>query len=195
MSLKRVFDLAVASSAMIMLGPLLLMISIVIKLTSEGPVLFRQRRFAPNGKEILLYKFRTMRVTDAPNDVTRVPRLDTRVTTVGRILRLTFLDELPQLLNVLEGKMSIVGPRAHGVRPKNIDTQKHVQKRVDFPPGMTGLAQLNGFRRETFDPGELSRRSEHDRDYMQRWSLWLDIKILWKTIIAVIRDDTRDKDK
>lgn len=185
-ALKRLEDICVSSVAILLLSPLMLAIAIAIKLSSPGPVIFRQRRYGYGGKVISVWKFRSMTVAENGSSVTQAKRNDPRVTPLGRILRRTSLDELPQLFNVLYGSMSIVGPRPHAVA-HNEQYRNLVQGymlRHKVKPGMTGWAQVNGWRGETDTLHKMKMRIEHDLAYIRHWSLWLDLKIMLKTIFA-----------
>jgi len=187
---KRVTDILLAGSALVLLAPLMLLIALAVKLTSKGPVLFRQRRYGLNGEEILVYKFRSMTVTEDGAVVTQATKSDKRVTPLGRFLRSSSLDELPQLLNVLEGKMSVVGPRPHAVA-HNEQYRKLINGymiRHKVRPGITGLAQVNGLRGETETVEKMSERVRFDLEYLSHWSPWLDIKIIFKTLWVIARD-------
>ncbi len=161
-----------------------------IKLTSPGPALFKQRRYGLHGEEILVYKFRSMRVCEDGAVVAQATPQDRRVTPLGRVLRKTSLDELPQILNVLEGKMSFVGPRPHAVA-HNETYRKLINGymiRHKVRPGITGWAQVNGLRGETASIERMRQRVQYDIDYLKNWSLWLDVKIILKTALTVLRD-------
>lgn len=189
--LKRAFDIVFAGAALILCAPLLAVLAVGIKLSSPGPVLFRQRRYGLNGEEINVYKFRSMRVCEDGPKVQQATRNDPRITPFGGFLRRTSLDELPQLFNVLEGTMSLVGPRPHAVA-HNEQYRKLIcgyMIRHKVRPGITGWAQVNGLRGETDTIEKMSARVEHDIDYLNRWSLWLDIKILVRTVLIVLHDD------
>ena len=188
--MKRVTDVFLASMALLLLAPLMLLIAFVVKATSRGPVLFRQRRYGLNGEEILIYKFRSMRVMEDGAVVTQATKSDSRVTALGRILRSTSLDELPQLLNVLEGKMSVVGPRPHAVA-HNEQYRKLISGymiRHKVRPGITGWAQVNGLRGETETIEKMRARVHFDLEYLSHWSPWLDVKIICKTLWVIARD-------
>jgi len=188
--MKRVTDLVIASLALLALAPLMLLIAIAVKVTSTGPVLFRQRRYGLNGEEIMVYKFRSMTVCEDGAVVTQATKQDRRVTRLGRILRSTSLDELPQLLNVLEGKMSVVGPRPHAVA-HNEQYRKLISGymiRHKVRPGITGLAQVNGLRGETETVEKMRERVRYDLEYLSHWSPWLDLKIICKTLWVIARD-------
>ncbi|WP_323119937.1 undecaprenyl-phosphate glucose phosphotransferase [Burkholderia alba] len=184
---KFVFDRMFALTALAMLSPVMLAIAALIKLSSPGPVLFRQKRKGIDGNEFEIYKFRSMKVHhEAAGRVTQAKKNDTRVTPVGRFLRRTSLDELPQFINVLKGEMSVVGPRPHALEHDDIykDLVKGYMFRYRIKPGITGWAQINGFRGETDRIEKMMGRVKLDLYYMQNWSFWLDIKIvaltLWK---------------
>lgn len=183
--LKRLEDLIVASIALILLTPLMLLIALSVKLTSAGPVLFKQRRYGLNGHTIDVWKFRTMFCTEDGTDIRQASRNDVRVTPLGRFLRCTSLDELPQLFNVLSGSMSIVGPRPHAVahneQYRTIVSGYMLRHKVK--PGITGWAQINGWRGETDTLEKMHKRIEHDLDYIRSWSLHLDIYILCMTLV------------
>jgi putative colanic acid biosynthesis UDP-glucose lipid carrier transferase len=188
---KRLMDVVIATLALIVLMPLLLGIAWAVRRSSPGPVLFQQRRYGLDGREILVYKFRTMRVTENGDRVTQASRNDTRVTPVGRHLRRWSLDELPQLINVLQGTMSIVGPRPHAVA-HNEEYRKLIKRymvRHKVLPGITGLAQVRGCRGETAKVEEMEQRVLYDLEYMRRWSPMLDLEIILATAIAVVRTD------
>jgi putative colanic acid biosynthesis UDP-glucose lipid carrier transferase len=187
---KRTIDIVLAVFALLLIGPLMLATAAAVKLTSPGPVLFRQRRYGLNGEEIFIYKFRSMTVCEDGAVVPQATPDDRRITRLGRLLRRTSLDELPQILNVLEGKMSFVGPRPHAIA-HNEQYRKLISGymiRHKVRPGMTGWAQVNGLRGETDTVEKMRRRIEYDIDYMNNWSLWLDFKILLRTARLVFRD-------
>lgn len=188
--LKRATDLIASSILLLLVSPLMLGIALAIKLTSAGPVLFRQRRYGLNGEEILVYKFRSMTVCEDGPVVSQAKKQDSRVTPLGRILRKTSLDELPQLLNVLEGKMSVVGPRPHAIAHNEMYRKliHGYMIRHKVRPGITGLAQVNGFRGETETVEKMRQRVKYDLEYLSAWSPWLDLKIILKTIWVVLHD-------
>ena len=187
---KRLFDLILGGIIFVLLMPLLIVISVLIKLDSTGPALFYQQRRGRNGELIDVYKFRTMFQTfstPVPTDESfiQTTKNDRRVTRIGSFLRKTSLDELPQLLNVLQGNMSLIGPRPH---PMPLDEQykfyiPDLAARYAIKPGITGWAQINGLRGETVNVKDMVARVEHDCHYINNWSLWLDIKILALTAI------------
>jgi putative colanic acid biosynthesis UDP-glucose lipid carrier transferase len=187
---KRAIDVVLAVFALLIIGPLMLATAAAVKLTSPGPALFRQRRYGLNGEEIFVYKFRSMTVCEDGAVVTQATPDDRRITPLGRFLRRTSLDELPQILNVLEGKMSFVGPRPHAIA-HNEQYRKLISGymiRHKVRPGMTGWAQINGLRGETDTVEKMRQRIEYDIDYMNNWSLWLDFRILLRTVLLVFRD-------
>jgi putative colanic acid biosynthesis UDP-glucose lipid carrier transferase len=185
---KRVFDLVVAGLLVLILAIPMLIVAIAIKLTSRGPVLFRQRRYGLDGREILVWKFRTMTVCEDGARVTQATKADSRITPLGATLRRTSVDELPQLFNVLGGSMSLVGPRPHAAA-HNEQYRKMIQGymlRHKVKPGITGLAQVRGWRGETDTLEKMQRRVECDHEYIREWSLWLDVKILFRTVRVVL---------
>jgi exopolysaccharide biosynthesis polyprenyl glycosylphosphotransferase len=181
---KRCFDVVVASFVLLLLAPGILIIAVTIKVTSPGPVLFRQRRYGLNSQTFEIYKFRTMYVDAADHSGVRQTRDgDPRVTPLGRLLRRSSLDELPQLWNVLKGDMSLVGPRPHvpGMLGGGMLYEELVPYYFDrhrMRVGITGLAQVNGLRGSTEDPFVARARIDHDLEYIKNWSLLLDVKIL-----------------
>jgi putative colanic acid biosynthesis UDP-glucose lipid carrier transferase len=188
---KRVTDVGFSSLILLLLVPLLVLISLAIKLSSAGPVIFTQRRYGLDGREIAIYKFRTMRVTEDGAYIRQASKTDNRITRVGRVLRRSSLDELPQLINVLQGRMSLVGPRPHAVA-HNEEYRKLIKGymlRHKVLPGITGLAQINGWRGETSKLEDMEARVNYDLDYLRHWTPLLDFKILLLTIVKVFRDD------
>lgn len=182
--LKRLEDLILASFILILISPLLLWVSIKVKLSSSGPIIFKQKRYGLNGKEINVYKFRSMDTQDNGTVIKQATKSDPRITKFGRFIRRTSLDELPQFVNVIQGRMSIVGPRPHAVA-HNEEYRKLVPKymqRHTVKPGITGWAQINGWRGETDTLEKMEKRVEFDLHYINNWSLWLDIKIIFLTI-------------
>jgi putative colanic acid biosynthesis UDP-glucose lipid carrier transferase len=188
--LKRIEDVVLALLILILISPILLAIGIAVKLTSPGPVIFRQRRYGLDGQEILVYKFRSMRVTEDGDKIVQARKDDDRVTPLGRILRKTSLDELPQFINVLQGRMSIVGPRPHAVAHNEMyrGLIKSYMVRHKVKPGITGWAQVNGFRGETDSLEKMEGRIRCDLDYLRNWSLRLDLLIIFRTIRLVFKD-------
>ena len=166
--------------------PVLIAVATGVKCTSRGPVIFRQRRYGLDGREIIVYKFRSMTVTeDGASSYTQVTRSDSRVTPFGAFIRRTSLDELPQLFNVLEGTMSLVGPRPHAIA-----VNEHYRSlipsymfRHKVKPGITGWAQVNGFRGGD-DLRTMTKRIEFDLDYLKNWSIWFDLRIVLRTFLA-----------
>ncbi len=184
--LKRAEDLILSLIILLAAAPLMGLIALAIKLTSPGPVLFKQRRYGLGGEEILVYKFRTMTVCEDGPEVRQASADDPRVTPLGRFLRRTSLDELPQFLNVLEGTMSIVGPRPHAVAHNEYYRRliPGYMLRHTVRPGITGWAQVNGWRGETQALEQMEKRLQCDLDYVRNWSIWFDLKILYLTIIT-----------
>lgn len=185
--LKRVFDILFASIALGLLFPVLIVIATAIKFDSPGPVLFRQQRKGFDGRSFSMLKFRTMSVLEDGRSVLSVQAdLDPRITEVGRYLRRTSMDELPQLFNVLIGNMSLVGPRiAHDNRFEEV--LENYALRRNMKPGLTGWAQIHGLRGPTPTLEHMQRRLEYDLWYIHNWSLWLDIRIVLETPIEVLR--------
>jgi putative colanic acid biosynthesis UDP-glucose lipid carrier transferase len=184
---KRAIDILLSSVSMLLGWPLLLAIAIAVKLSSPGPVLFKQRRYGLHGEEILVYKFRTMTVWEDGPVVEQATQRDGRVTGIGRLLRRSSLDELPQLLNVLQGEMSFVGPRPHAVAHNELYRKliSGYMIRHKVRPGMTGWAQMHGLRGETRTVEQMRQRVEFDLDYLRNWTLWLDVRIILKTAAIV----------
>ena len=188
---KRLTDIGLSVLILLLFLPLLLLISVLVKLSSPGPVIFKQRRYGLDGQEIAVYKFRTMSVTEDGAQIRQASKTDSRITRIGGILRRTSLDELPQLINVLQGRMSLVGPRPHAVA-HNEEYRKLIKGymvRHKVLPGITGLAQVNGCRGETSQLEEMEARVNYDLDYLRRWTPMLDIKIILLTAVKVFRDD------
>jgi len=188
---KRLMDLTIASGMLLVLMPLLMAIAIAIKWNSHGPVLFRQRRYGLDGHEITIYKFRTMTVSEDAGWFAQARRDDARVTPLGRFLRRWSLDEFPQLINVLQGRMSLVGPRPHAVAHNEAYRRliKGYMVRHKVPPGITGLAQVRGYRGETPRLADMQARVHCDLEYVRNWSLMLDLKILCMTVPKLFRTD------
>jgi len=187
---KGLSDILIASCLVVLTLPILLLVALAIRLDSPGPVLFKQKRYGLDGREILVYKFRSMRVTeDGKDKYAAATRSDARITRVGAFIRKTSLDELPQLFNVLEGTMSIVGPRPHPVAMNEQYRQAipSYMVRHKVKPGITGWAQVNGYRGGN-DLESMRKRVEFDLAYLRHWSLWLDLRILLKTILVVWTD-------
>jgi putative colanic acid biosynthesis UDP-glucose lipid carrier transferase len=171
--------------------PLLVLIGILVKLTSPGPMIFKQRRYGLDGREIEVYKFRTMKVTENGVHVQQATKGDPRITPIGGLLRRSSLDELPQLINVLQGRMSLVGPRPHAVAHNELYRKliKGYMLRHKVLPGITGLAQVNGCRGETQELHQMEARVRYDLEYLRHWTPMLDVKILLLTLLKVFRDD------
>ncbi|HSS29082.1 MAG TPA: undecaprenyl-phosphate glucose phosphotransferase, partial [Usitatibacter sp.] len=186
---KRVSDIVLGSLILVLITPLLLAIAVGVKLSSPGPVLFRQRRYGLDGREIVVYKFRSMKVTEDGAVVTQATKNDSRVTPFGAFMRRTSLDELPQFINVIQGRMSIVGPRPHAVAHNEQYRRliKSYMIRHKVRPGITGWAQVNGLRGETETVEKMKARIEYDLDYLRHWSLKLDLQIIWKTLFVVLK--------
>lgn len=187
-TIKRATDIVLSAVILALLTPLLLTIAVAVKLSSPGPVIFRQRRYGLYGEEIIVYKFRSMKVMENGPTVTQASRTDGRVTKIGGFLRRTSLDELPQFINVLQGRMSIVGPRPHAVA-HNEQYRKLIKGymlRHKVKPGITGWAQVNGMRGETATLDKMEARIQYDLDYLRNWSVWLDLWIVLKTVKVVL---------
>lgn len=175
-------------------APLWPLIALAIKLESNGPVLFRQARRGRYQSTFNVLKFRTMSVLENGDTITQAAPRDPRVTRVGRVLRRTSLDELPQLINVFRGDMSLVGPRPHALA-HDVEFKRLLRlypDRHQMRPGMTGLAQVNGFRGSTAQPGSIEARVKADLEYVRAWSLWLDLKIISRTFAAVVAGTNAD---
>jgi putative colanic acid biosynthesis UDP-glucose lipid carrier transferase len=187
---KRASDVVFSLLILVLISPVLLAIALAVRITSPGPVIFKQRRYGQDGQEILVYKFRSMTVTEDGGVVTQATRNDVRVTPLGALLRKTSLDELPQFINVLQGRMSIVGPRPHAVAHNELYRKliKGYMVRHKVKPGITGWAQVNGFRGETDTLEKMQGRIDYDLDYLRNWSLRLDIHIILKTMRLVAKD-------
>lgn len=182
--LKRIEDIVLSSLLILMLAIPMLIVAIIIKVTSRGPVIFSQFRYGLDGQKFRVYKFRSMTVAEDGPVVKQATQNDARITRIGRFIRRTSIDELPQLFNVLEGTMSLVGPRPHAVA-HNEEYRKLIKRymlRHKVKPGITGWAQIHGLRGETDTLDKMERRIEYDLDYIHKWSLWLDFKILFLTL-------------
>lgn len=187
---KRVSDIVLSILILLLISPIMIGIALAVKLTSPGPVLFVQRRYGLDGQEIQVYKFRSMTVCEDGGTITQATRDDKRITRLGAFLRRTSLDELPQFINVLQGRMSIVGPRPHAVA-HNEQYRKLIKGymvRHKVKPGITGWAQVNGHRGETDKLEKMEARIAFDLDYLRNWSLKLDLTIIAKTVMVVIHD-------
>ena len=187
---KRASDIVVSLVILLAASPLMLAIAAGVKATSPGPVIFRQRRYGLDGKEISVYKFRSMTVCEDGAVVAQAQRGDQRVTAFGAFLRRTSLDELPQFVNVLQGRMSIVGPRPHAVAHNELYRKliKGYMVRHKVKPGITGWAQVNGLRGETETLEKMKARIDHDLDYLRNWSLRLDLYIILRSFAVVLQD-------
>jgi len=184
--LKRSFDIVVAGASLVLLWPLFMIVAVLIKLDTPGPVFFRQTRHGYNNEPINVLKFRSMTTFDDSRDQFRqATRNDPRVTRVGRVIRRTNIDELPQLINVLRGEMSMVGPRPHAVTHNDMfaDQIRRMFRRHNVKPGITGWAQVNGFRGETDTFEKMQKRIEHDLYYVDNWSFFFDLKIMIMTVV------------
>lgn len=189
MFMKRLEDIVLGSLILFFISPLMLLVAIAVKLADPGPVIFRQRRYGLNGQVIEVWKFRSMLVQEDGAHVPQAQKNDPRITRVGAFLRKTSLDELPQFINVLQGRMSIVGPRPHAVA-HNEQYRKLIHGymlRHKVKPGITGLAQVNGWRGETDTTEKMAMRVKYDLEYINHWSLWLDLKIIAKTMFSGMR--------
>ena len=188
---KRLEDLLLATLALTLLLLPMLVIALLVKLTSDGPVLFRQRRYGLMGEEIQVWKFRTMTVCEDGPEIPQAQANDARVTPLGHFLRRTSLDELPQFVNVLQGRMSIVGPRPHAVAHNELYRKliRGYMRRHKVRPGITGWAQVNGARGETKEVAAMEQRVRYDLEYIQNWSLWFDLRIILRTVWVVLKGD------
>ena len=188
---KNISDFVLASIILLLLSPLMLCIALAVKITSAGPAIFKQRRYGLNGEEIIVYKFRSMTVGEDGSQIVQAHKNDPRITRIGAFLRRTSLDELPQFINVLQGRMSIVGPRPHAVAHNELYRKliKGYMLRHKVRPGITGWAQVNGLRGETEVLEKMQARIEFDLHYLQNWSIWLDLWIIIRTVWVVLRRD------
>jgi putative colanic acid biosynthesis UDP-glucose lipid carrier transferase len=187
---KRVSDIILASIILVLISPLLIALAIGVKLSSRGPVIFKQRRNGLDGEEIIVYKFRSMRTQDNGSVVKQATKGDPRITPYGAFIRKTSLDELPQFINVLQGRMSIVGPRPHAVA-HNEEYRRLIKAymvRHKVRPGITGWAQVNGYRGETETIEKMQARVEYDLEYLRNWSLSLDLQIIVRTVRVMVFD-------
>jgi putative colanic acid biosynthesis UDP-glucose lipid carrier transferase len=190
--IKRASDVVLSLVILTLIAPILLLIAILVKLDSTGPVFFRQRRYGLDGEEIVVYKFRSMVVSEDGDQIEQAHKNDARVTRLGAFLRRTSLDELPQFLNVLQGRMSVVGPRPHAVAHNEWYRKliKGYMVRHKVRPGITGWAQVNGQRGETDTLDKMQARIDLDLDYLRNWSVQLDLYIILKTIRLIFKDST-----
>jgi putative colanic acid biosynthesis UDP-glucose lipid carrier transferase len=189
--IKRISDIVLSILILLLVSPVLLACAIGVKLSSSGPILFKQRRYGLDGEVIDVYKFRSMTVCENGDSVVQATRNDVRITPFGNFLRTKSLDELPQFFNVLQGRMSIVGPRPHAVAHNELyRTQvKGYMIRHKVKPGITGWAQVNGSRGETDTIEKMEKRISYDLDYLRNWSLAMDLLIILKTVGVVIKDE------
>ena len=188
---KAIEDKLIASILLILLSPLMLVIGLLIRLGSPGPAIFKQSRTGWDGRIFHIWKFRSMKIhQETSGEVSQATKDDDRFTRIGKFIRKTSIDELPQLFNVLSGKMSLVGPRPHAIQ-HNEDYAERINAylaRHRIKPGITGLAQVNGYRGETDTLDKMEKRVEYDMQYINNWSFWLDIEILLKTPVALLKD-------
>jgi putative colanic acid biosynthesis UDP-glucose lipid carrier transferase len=189
-TVKWISDMILSVLILILISPILLIIAVAVKLGSPGPIIFKQRRYGLDGEEILVYKFRSMTVCEDGGSIQQAQKNDSRLTRLGAFLRKTSLDELPQFINVLQGRMSIVGPRPHAVAHNELYRSliKGYMIRHKVKPGITGWAQVNGFRGETDTLDKMQSRIDFDLDYLRHWTLKLDLKIILKTVLVVFKD-------
>lgn len=187
--IKRAFDFALSLVAVLLLLPLFVLVAIAVTLDTPGPVFFRQWRGGLNGKPFQILKFRTMMCMEDGVDIRQACPGDARVTWIGRALRKSSLDEIPQLFNVLRGDMSLVGPRPHALLHDEIYSKliAAYPGRYVVRPGITGWAQVNGWRGETRDLGAMEKRIEKDLEYIRQWSFWFDFVIIARTVVEVLR--------
>jgi putative colanic acid biosynthesis UDP-glucose lipid carrier transferase len=188
---KRASDIVFSLLILTAISPVLLVIAALVKLGSPGPVIFKQRRYGLNGEEIMVYKFRSMTVCEDGGNIAQAQKNDKRITPLGAFLRKTSLDELPQFINVLQGRMSIVGPRPHAVAHNELYRKliRGYMVRHKVKPGITGWAQVNGFRGETDTVDKMQSRIDCDLEYLRNWSLRLDVLIILKTVLVVFKDE------
>ncbi len=189
-ALKRAFDVALASTALVLLAPIIAATALAVRLDGPGPIIFRQRRLGQNHVPFDCLKFRSMHVQENGPTVRQATKGDPRVTRVGRIIRATSLDELPQLINVLRGEMSIVGPRPHAIAHDEFYERfvADYAHRRDVKPGLTGWAQVHGYRGETRSVQAMADRVAYDLWYIRNWSIWLDLSIVLRTMVALVRN-------
>ncbi len=187
-AVKRASDIVLSLAILLLLAPLMAAVALAVRSSSPGPVIFRQRRYGLYGEEIIVYKFRSMTVTDDGGSIVQACKGDCRLTPIGAFLRRSSLDELPQFVNVLQGRMSIVGPRPHAVAHNELYRKliKGYMLRHKVKPGITGWAQVNGMRGETATLDKMQARIQFDLDYLRSWSLWLDLWIVLKTVKVVL---------
>ena len=191
-AVKRMSDVILSLAILILISPLMALIALAVKLESPGPFIFKQRRYGLDGEQIMVYKFRSMAVLEDGEFIRQAQKNDTRITRLGRFLRRTSLDELPQFINVIQGRMSIVGPRPHAVSHNELYRTliKGYMVRHKVKPGITGWAQVNGLRGETDTLEKMQSRIDFDLDYLRNWSLKLDLLIIFKTVRLVFKDNS-----
>ena len=185
---KRMTDITLATLGLIALAIPMSIVALLIKLTSRGPIFFRQKRYGLDGREILVWKFRSMKVCENGAKVTQAKKNDSRLTPIGGFLRKSSIDELPQLFNVIAGSMSLVGPRPHA-SAHNEEYRKQIpgyMLRHKIKPGITGLAQVRGFRGETDTIEKMENRVDSDHQYIREWTFWLDLQIILRTFFTVL---------
>jgi putative colanic acid biosysnthesis UDP-glucose lipid carrier transferase len=189
-AIKRLSDILISVFCLVLFLPIMIVLALLIALSSKGPIIYRQKRYGLDGKEIVVWKFRSMKNEPAPDITIQATKDDPRITAIGRFIRKTSLDELPQFINVLQGRMSIVGPRPHAVSHNELyrSLVKGYMVRHKVKPGITGLAQVNGARGETKTVADMERRIDLDLRYLRNWSLRLDIEILFRTIKVLFHD-------
>ena len=189
-TIKWCSDMLLATLILILISPILLVIALAIRFDSAGPIIFKQRRYGLDGEEILVYKFRSMSVCEDGGAIQQATKNDSRITRIGAFLRKTSLDELPQFINVLQGRMSIVGPRPHAVSHNELyrNLIKGYMIRHKVKPGITGWAQVNGYRGETDTLDKMQSRINYDLDYLRNWTLKLDLQIILRTVLVVFKD-------
>lgn len=183
---KRTMDVLLASLILVLISPILLAVAIAIKTTSKGPIIFKQRRYGLDGRQIMVYKFRSMTVCEDGDIIQQAQKSDQRITPLGAFLRKTSLDELPQFVNVLQGRMSVVGPRPHAIAHNEMYRKliKGYMVRHKVKPGITGWAQVNGSRGETETVEKMQKRIDYDLEYLRNWSMALDLWIIIKTVLV-----------
>jgi putative colanic acid biosynthesis UDP-glucose lipid carrier transferase len=188
-SAKRMLDVTLSLAAVLLLLPVFALIALAVRLDSGGPVLFHQRRIGQHGKIFGIYKIRSMHVLEDGAEILQAQQGDARITRIGKFLRITSLDELPQLFNVLKGEMSLVGPRPHAVAHDEYYAERvlNYRRRHLAKPGITGWAQVNGARGATPHISDMQTRVDFDIQYVERESLWLDLRILARTPLEVLR--------
>jgi putative colanic acid biosynthesis UDP-glucose lipid carrier transferase len=187
--LKRGSDIVLSLLILILIAPLLLVLAIAVKLTSPGPIIFKQRRYGLDGEEIVVYKFRSMTVCEDGGQIQQAQLGDQRITPLGAFMRRTSLDELPQFVNVLQGRMSIVGPRPHAIAHNELYRKviNGYMVRHKVKPGITGWAQVCGYRGETDTLDKMQARIDHDLEYLRNWSLRLDLFIIFRTVWVILK--------